>query len=55
MLEYKIMSYSNNIKFTTIPVKFTEKDKIAFSKQKLVPILDYKDGFVTDSGILLIG
>ena len=45
----KLCLIQNNIKFTTIPVKFTDKDKISFSKQKLVPILDYKDGFVNDS------
>ena len=45
----KLCLIQNEIKFKTIPVKFTDKDKIAFSKQKLVPILDYKDGFVCDS------
>ena len=45
----KLCLIQNNIKFTTIPVKFTEKDKIAFSNQKLVPILDYKESFVIDS------
>ena len=45
----KVCLILNNIEFLTIPVRFTDKDKIAFSKQKLVPILDYKDGFVCDS------
>ena len=45
----KLCLKQNNIEFITIPVKFTDKDKIAFSNQKLVPILDYKDGFVCDS------
>ena len=45
----KLCLILNNIEFLTIPVRFTDKDKIAFSKQKLVPILDYKDGFVSDS------
>ena len=45
----KLCLIQNNIEFITIPVRFTDKDKIAFSKQKLVPILDYKDGFVCDS------
>ena len=45
----KLCLILNNIEFHTIPVRFTDKDKIAFSKQKLVPILDYKDGFVYDS------
>ena len=45
----KLCLIHNNIEFKTIPVRLTDKDKIAFSKQKLVPILDYKDGFVCDS------
>jgi len=45
----KLCLILNNIKFITVPVRFTDKDKIAFSKQKLVPILDYKEGFVSDS------
>ena len=45
----KLCLILNNIEFLTIPVRFTDKDKIAFSKQKLVPILDYKEGFVSDS------
>ena len=45
----KLCLIQNNIEFITIPVRFTDKDKIAFSKQKLVPILDYKDGFICDS------
>ena len=45
----KLCLIQNNIEFITIPVRFTDKDKIAFSKQKLVPILDHKDGFVCDS------
>ena len=45
----KLCLILNNIEFLTIPVRFTDKDKIAFSKQKLVPILDYKKGFVSDS------
>ena len=45
----KLCLIQNNIEFITIPVRFTDKDKIAFSKQKLVPILDYKNGFICDS------
>ena len=45
----KLCLILNNIEFLTIPVRFTDKEKIAFSKQKLVPILDYKEGFVSDS------
>ncbi|MBT6137893.1 MAG: glutathione S-transferase family protein [Rhodospirillaceae bacterium] len=33
----------------TVPVGFTEKDKISFSDQKLVPILDNDGTIVTDS------
>ena len=32
----KLCLIQNNIEFISIPVKFTDKDKIAFSKQKLV-------------------
>jgi len=45
----KLCLIQNNIKFKTIPVRFTDKDKIAFSKQDLVPVLDYIDGYVIDS------
>ena len=45
----KLCLIHNNIEFKTVTVRFTDKDKIAFSKQKLVPILDYKDGFICDS------
>ena len=45
----KLCLIQNNIEFTTIPIRFIDKDKIAFSKQTLVPILKYKDRFVTDS------
>ena len=45
----KLCLIQKNIRFTTIPIRFTDKNKIEFSKQKLVPILEHKDGFVTDS------
>ena len=45
----KLCLIINDIQFETIPIRFTDKNKIAFSKQELVPILDYKDGFVNDS------
>ena len=45
----KLCLIINDIQFETIPIKFSDKNKIAFSKQDLVPILDYKDGFVNDS------
>ena len=50
----KLCLILNNIEFVTIPVRFTDKDKISFSKQKLVPILDYKEGFVSDSWNIII-
>ena len=31
----KLCLIQNNIEFITIPVRFTDKNKIAFSKQKL--------------------
>ncbi len=45
----KLCLIHNNIEFKTIPVRFTDKNKIAFSKQNLLPILDYNNGFVSDS------
>ena len=50
----KLCLILNNIEFVTIPVRFTDKDKISFSKQKPVPILDYKEGFVSDSWNIII-
>jgi glutathione S-transferase len=43
-----VLAYKN-IPYTTVPVRFTDKDKIAFSGQKLVPVI--KDGgtVVSDS------
>lgn len=35
--------------FDTVPVRFTEKDKIAFSGQKLVPVIDDGGHVVNDS------
>ena len=45
----KLCLLHKNIKFETVPVRFSEKDKIAFSNQTLVPILEYEEGYVNDS------
>ena len=45
----KLCLLHKNIKFKTVPVRFSEKDKIAFSGQALVPILEYEEGYVNDS------
>ena len=45
----KLCLIHNNIEFETVPVRFIDKKIIAFSKQELVPILDYKNGFINDS------
>ena len=45
----KLCLIHNNINFDTIPIRFTEKNKISFSKQKLVPILKYNEEIVNDS------
>ena len=49
----KLCLIYKKLKFQTIPIRFTEKNKIAFSGQKLVPILvtkiDKKENIVFDS------
>ena len=45
----KLCLLHKNIKFETVPVRFSEKDKIAFSGQRLVPIIEHEKGFVNDS------
>ena len=45
----KICLIHNKIKFKTEPVRFSEKNKIEFSNQQLVPILKHKNGFVCNS------
>ena len=45
----KLCLIHKEISYETIPVIFSEKHKIKFSKQNLVPILKYKNGFVCDS------
>ena len=45
----KLCLIHNNIDFETIPIRFTEKNKINFSNQTLVPIVKYGDEIITDS------
>ena len=45
----KLCLLHKNIKYETVPVRFSEKDKIAFSGQTLVPILEHEEGYVNDS------
>ena len=49
----KICLIHKQINFETEPVRFSEKNKIEFSNQQLVPILKYKNGFVCDSWNIL--
>ena len=43
----KLCLIHNNIDFDTIPIKFTEKDKISFSNQTLVPIIKYNEEIIS--------
>ena len=45
----KLCLIHNHIDFETVPIKFTEKNKISFSNQKLVPIIKYNEEIVFDS------
>ncbi len=45
----KLCLIHNNIDFDTIPIRFTEKNKISFSNQKLVPIIKYNEEIISDS------
>ena len=45
----KLCLINNNIDFDTIPIRFTEKNKIIFSNQTLVPIIKYNEEIVSDS------
>ena len=45
----KLCLIHNNIDFDTIPIRFTEKEKISFSNQILVPIIKYNEEIVSDS------
>ena len=45
----KLCLIHKNLNFETVPVRFSEKEKIFFSGQKLVPILEHDKGFVCES------
>ena len=45
----KLCLLHNYIDFDTIPIRFTEKNKISFSNQTLVPIIKYNKEIVYDS------
>ena len=49
----KICLIHKQIKFDTEPIRFSEKKKIKFSNQLLLPILQHKNGFVCDSWNIL--
>ena len=49
----KICLIHRQINFETEPVRFSEKNKIEFSNQQLVPILKHNNGFVCDSWNIL--
>ena len=44
----KLCLIHNNIDFDTIPIRFTEKEKISFSNQILVPIVKYNEEIIFD-------
>ena len=45
----KLCLINNNIDFDTIPIRFTEKNKLSFSNQTLVPIIKYNEEVIFDS------
>ena len=45
----KLCLLYKNIDFETVAVGFSEKNKILFSNQQLVPVLKYQDGHISDS------
>jgi len=45
----KLCLINKNINFDTIPIRFSEKNKISFSNQTLVPIIKYNKEIVYDS------
>ena len=45
----KLCLLYKNIDFETVPVGFSEKNKIFFSNQQLVPVLKHQDGHISDS------
>ena len=50
----KLSLIHNNIDFDTIPIRFTEKKKIGFSNQTLVPIIKYNEEIIFDSWNIFI-
>ena len=50
----KLCLIHNNIEFDTIPIRFTEKNKISFSSQSLVPIIKYNDEIISDSWSIFV-
>ena len=45
----KLCLLYKNIDFETVPIGFSEKNKILFSNQQLVPVLKHQDGHISDS------
>ena len=45
----KLCLLYKNIDFETVTVGFSEKNKILFSNQQLVPVLKHQDGHISDS------
>jgi glutathione S-transferase len=45
----KLCLLYKNIDFETVAVGFSEKNKILFSNQQLVPVLKHQDGHISDS------
>ena len=45
----KLCLLYKNIDFKTVTIGLSEKEKISFSNQKLVPIIKHQKGFVSDS------
>ena len=45
----KLCLLYKDIDFETVAIGFSEKNKISFSNQKMVPIIKHKKGFVSDS------
>ena len=43
----KLCLIHNKIDFDTIPIRFTEKEKISFSNQILVPIIKYNEEIIS--------
>ena len=50
----KLCLINKKIDFITVPVSFTEKSKIKFSGQRLVPIVKFKNDVIFDSWKIII-